>query len=268
MKKNWTVILTMILLSLSLLLSACGSSDNSNKNTKESAGTTAKEEFKYGMSGLFKPFNYKENGELTGFDVEIGKALADKMGMKPVPVTNPWETIIQGLLAKKYDAIIGSMTITDERKKTVSFSNPYYRSGSQVFISGKNQTIKSLEDLKGKKIGVVKASPYGDSARKLTDKDKVIEYDSDLTALMDLPTGRLDAVITDQMVGFRVIKEKAIDIKDIGDLISQDDQAIAVRKDNPALLEKLNKALDEIIKDGTYDRISEKWFGRNILGKN
>lgn len=260
MKRKYSFGLFALVLMFSIFLAACGSNQDG-----KSAKISDQKEFRYGMSGLYKPFNFKDKGKLTGFDVEIGQAIAKKMGMKPVPVTNPWETMIQGMLAKKYDAIIGSMTVTEERLKTVNFSNPYYRSGSQVFIMADNKKLTSVSDLKGKKIGVVKKSPYGDTARTLTDSDKVVEYDSDLTALMDLPTGRLDAVITDQMVGFRVIKEKAINIKDLGTPLSQDNQAIAVRKEDKALLEKINKALDEIIKDGTYDKISEKWFGRNIL---
>lgn len=111
----------------------------------------------------------------------------------------------------------------------------------------------------------MKASTYKDLATQYT--AQIVEYDSDLTALMDLPTGRLDAVITDQMVGYLVIKEGAVNIKDVGEPLTHDDQAIAVRKEDEELLKKLNQALDEIVKDGTYDRISEKWFGRSILGK-
>lgn len=263
MKKKWVYgVLTTLLLG-SAVLSGCGSSEKAATPSGESK--TEQAEFHYAMSGLYKPFNFKENGNLTGFDVEIGQALAEKMGMKAVPVTNPWETIIQGLLANKYNAIIGSMTVTEERLKTVNFSNPYYRSGSQIFVAEGNTEIKTAEDLKGKKIGTVKASPYGELAKKYT--DQLVEYDSDLTAIMDLPTGRLDAVITDQMVGFRVIKEGAVKIKDVGAPLTHDDQGIAVRKEDKELLDKLNKALDEIVKDGTYDKISEKWFGRSILGQ-
>lgn len=253
----------VLLVVLSVFLVACSSSDKG----KEKENASDKEEFKFAMSGLYKPFNFKEKGQLVGFDVEIGEALAEKMGMKAVPVTNPWETLIQGLQAEKYDAILASMTITDERLKSVNFTKPYYQSGAQIFVADKNSAITSKEDLKGKKIGVVKASTFKEFALTFTDSSLVTEYDSDITALMDLPTGRLDAVITDQMVGFRVIKEDAIKIKDVGELLSSDDQAIAVRKDDDQLLEKLNKALDEIIKDGTYDKISQKWFGRNILGE-
>ncbi|MGE5701195.1 MAG: ABC transporter substrate-binding protein [Clostridia bacterium] len=263
-KAKWMVALLSTVLFSSLVLSACGSN---NAAPADSAQSSGKKDFTFAMSGLYKPFNFKENGQLTGFDVEIGQALAEKMGMNPVPVTNPFETIIQGLLAKKYDAIIGSLTVTEERKKTVAFTEPYYRSGSQVFVAEGNTDIKSADDVKGKKIGAQKGSNYLDWAKKLTDADKITTYDSDVTALLDLPTGRLDAVITDQMVGFRFIKEGAGKIKDVGEPLSYDEQAIAVRKEDNELREKLNKALDEIIKDGTYDKISEKWFGRNILGK-
>ncbi|PEC48373.1 ABC transporter substrate-binding protein [Bacillus sp. AFS077874] len=257
MKKNWHGILLSSMIAGAMFLSACGADKTSNQASSK--------EFHYAMSGLYKPFNFKEDGKLTGFDVEIGKALSEKMGMKAVPVTNPWETIVQGLISNKYDAILGSMTITDERLKVVDFSNPYYISGSQIFVADNNKEIKSAEDLKGKKIGVVKASPYKDLAIKFTGKENVVDYDSDLTAIMDLPTGRLDAVITDQMVGFRVIKEGKAKIKDVGTPLTHDNQAIAVRKDDKELEKKINKALDEIIKDGTYEKISKKWFGRNIL---
>lgn len=259
MKKSWMIGLMVSLFFVSVMLTACGSSEKSSGNEKK--------EFRYAMSGLYKPFNFKENGKLVGFDVEIGEALAKKMGMKPVAVTNPWETLIQGLKAKKFDAILASMTVTEERKKSVNFTDTYYRSGAQIFVAKDNETIKSVADLKGKKIGVVKASTYKELALQNTDQGNIVEYDSDITALMDLPTGRLDAVITDQMVGLPIIKDGAIKIKDVGKPLSHDDQAIAVRKEDKELLDKLNKALAEIIKDGTYDKISNKWFGRSILGE-
>lgn len=258
MKRHMLKVIAAIALCASLILSAC---------SKESGTTSAdgKQEFRYAMSGLYKPFNYKENGKLVGFDVEIGEALAKKMNMKAVPVTNPWETLIQGLQAKKYDVILGSMAITEDRLKAVNFTNPYYRSGAQIFVTKNNTSISSAEDLKGKKVGVVKASTFKTLVAKQT--DQITEYDSDITALMDLEPGRIDAVVTDQMVGLRMMKEGKSNIKDAGKPLSLDEMAIAVRKDDKELMNKLNKALDEIIQDGTYEKISKKWFGRNILGE-
>ncbi len=233
-------------------------------------GSPAKNEEKgkltYAMSGLYKPFNYKEGGKLTGFDVEIGEEIASRMGLEANPVTNPWETLTQGLKAEKFDAIIGSMAITDERLKQVDFSRPYYRSGAQIYIYEKNDTIKTADDLKNKKIGVVKASTFRDVALEYTSEDKVTGYDSDVIALQDLPTGRVDAVITDKMVGVMGMKE-GLKIKEVGDPLYVDEMAIAVRKGDSDLLEKINKALEEMIKDGTYEKISNKWFDYNILGE-
>src|SRR4051812_5297082 len=139
MKKKTIVSLMSAILMISIVLAGCGS-------TKETNTAEKQEEFVYAMSGLFKPFNYKEDGKLTGFDVEIGEALAKKMAMKPKAITFPFETIIQGLRDKKFDAILGSMTVTEERLKAVDFTNPYYKSGSRIFVSADNTEIKSKAD--------------------------------------------------------------------------------------------------------------------------
>lgn len=270
--RTWILKLALVMLvGLALVLGGCGGQSAGDKQepAQEEQGAaedTGSEKFSYAMSGLYKPFNYKEGGQLTGFDVEIGAEIAKRMGMEADPVTNPWETIIQGLKAGKYDAIIGSMAITEERKEQVNFTRPYYRSGAQVFVAADNEEITTADDLKGKKIGVVKASTFRDVALEYTDEKNVTGYDSDVIALQELPTGRIDAVITDQMVGFEAIKNE-LKIKDVGEPLWVDEMAIPIMKDNTELLEKVNAALEEMIADGTYDTISEKWFGRSILGE-
>ncbi|MED1950648.1 transporter substrate-binding domain-containing protein [Brevibacillus centrosporus] len=270
-KKAWIGALTSLLLT-GMIIVGCGTSTTSSEPAAKTASQPSgqpgeQKEFVFAMSGIYKPFNYKENGKLTGFDVEIGEALAAKMGMKPVPITFPFETIVQGLIDKKFDAILGSMTITEERAKVINFTKPYYRSGSQIFVAEDNQTITSPDAVKGKKIGVAAATNYEKVAMTLTDKDKVMKYSSgDVSAMMDLGTKRVDAVISDQVFGYLAIKDGGLKVKPIGEPLVYDEQAIGVNKENTELLEKLNKALDEIIADGTYDKICEKWIGRNILG--
>lgn len=257
--------LLILAIGMILVLAGCGGNQEpAGENNEQQGVENAK--FTYAMSGLYKPFNYKDSGKLVGFDVEIGAEIAKRMGMEPNPVTNPWETIIQGLKAGKYDAIIGSMAITEKRKEQVDFSRPYYRSGAQVFVSAENDEIKTPDDMKDKKIGVVKASTFRDVALEYTNEDNVVGYDSDVIALQDLPTGRIDAVITDQMVGVVAIKN-GVSIKDVGDPLWVDEMAIPVNKDNTELLDKINAALEEMIEDGTYAEISNKWFGRSILGE-
>lgn len=250
--------LLILIGALSVVLVACGSDEKTSGSEDD-----VKEEFTFAMSGLYPPFNYNENGELVGFDVEIGNALAEKMGMEAKPVANPWQTILAALQSEKFDAIIGSMAITEERQKEVNFTLPYYESGAQVFIGVDNEEIQSVDDLQGKKIGVVMASTFEDVAKEYT--DDVTTYDSDVTALQDLLVkGRLDAVITDQLVGLYAITQNDLAIKSVDEPIFLDQMGIPVIKENTELLEKLNAALEEIKSDGTYAEIAEKYFGTDI----
>jgi polar amino acid transport system substrate-binding protein len=275
MKSKKKLFLTSIISIIFLiLLAGCGSNSTSNEEEKtESDAKKAETEedlklvhdgkLTFAMSGLLKPLNYKENDKLVGFDVEIGTEIAKRIGLVPNPVTNPWETILQGLKGKKYDVIIGSMTATEERLKQVDFSDPYYISGAQIFIAETNDTIQSKEDLEGKQIGVMQASTHKDVAETLTDKVK--GYPSEIYALQDLIPGSIDAVITDKIVGVSAIKEQGMKIKTVDSVLNREEIAVAINKDHDVLLEKINKAIAEIIEDGTYEKISMKWFGVNIM---
>lgn len=255
-----------------LVLSACGT-EKSSEGEKVTASSGSGNELvddgalTFAMTGQYPPLNFKKDGELTGFDVEIGTEIAERMGLEANPVTNPWETIIQGLKANKYDAIIGSMTATPERDKQIDFTEPYYLSGAQIFVAENDAEIKSKEDLKGKTIGVIQASTWKDMAETLTSPDKVKGYPVDVNALQDLALGRLDAVITDKIVGVSAKNEKGLEIKPIGDLLNEDRVSIGVAEGNEELAEKINEALQSMIDDGTYEEISMKWFNTNIMEK-
>lgn len=255
-KSIYVMLMGLILMSL---LAACGSKEKETSASEEKKGG----DFVFASSGLYPPFNYSDNNKLVGFDVEIGTAIAEELGMNPKPVTNPWQTIIAALQAEKFDAIIGSMAITDERLKEVNFTDPYYESGAQVFVSEDNDSIKSVDDLKGKRIGVVVSSTFEENAKEYTDDVKT--YDSDVTALQDLMVkGRLDAVITDQLVGMYAIKENNLKIKKVGEPIYLDQMGIAISKEDEKLLGDVNKALNTLKENGKYGEISEKYFGEDI----
>lgn len=267
MKKKYPLL--GIVLSAGLILAACGDDDTSNGSDdtgSEGAGSDLnllnEGQFTTAASGLYKPFNYEEGGELTGFDIEIGAALAEEMGLEHNPVTNPFETIIQGLIGNKFDAILGSMAITDERAETVAFSEPYYLSGGKIWVSADNTDITEAADLEGKKIGIVAQTTYEPAAKEYT--DDIQYYNSDVVALQDLVPGRVDAVITADVVGFEA-QNAGLEIKDIGENLWIEEAAIAVRQEDTALLEEVNRALQAIIDNGTYAKISEKWFGTNLL---
>ncbi|OAT79352.1 ABC transporter substrate-binding protein [Desulfotomaculum copahuensis] len=254
-KRKWLLLISGIFL-VAALVAGCGSV------TGKAANTAAQDTFTYAMSGQYRPFNYYDsNKQLTGFDVEIGKALAEKMGMKPEPRAMPWEGLISALKAKKFDAILGSMTITPEREKEVAFSDPYYISGPELFVR-KDSSIKSIKDIKkNTPVGVLISSVYDKEARQYSNNVK--NYTSDITALQDLSHGRVDAVITDRFVGRMAAGEQKLDIKPVGGLIFVERVGIAFRKGDP-LREKVNKALAEIKADGNYRQISEKYFNTDI----
>ncbi|MDI6710164.1 MAG: ABC transporter substrate-binding protein [Bacillota bacterium] len=261
------LVVLMVLASITLIVAGCtGSLTGSVKEEgTPAAGEPAKEAFSWACSGQYRPFNfYDEKNNLTGFDVEIGRALCEKMGMEPKPVTAPWDSLINGLQAKRYDAILGSMTITEERKQQVDFSDPYYVSGAQLFVRKEETGIKSAADLKqDTKIGVLTNSTYDKEARKYS--KNIVNYQSDETALRDLNAGRVDAVITDRFVGKLAIDETGLkNIEMVGDLLFVEEVGIAFRKGDDALREKVNAALKAIKDDGTYLKISNKYFGQDI----
>jgi polar amino acid transport system substrate-binding protein len=253
-------IMIMVVASMLIILSACGSEESSGSSEMQ---LVEEGSFSFAMSGQYPPLNYKEDGELTGFDAEIGKEISKRIGLEAKPVTNQWETMIQGLKANKYDAIIGSMSATPERDKQVDFSEPYYLSGAQIFVAKDNQDIQSKEDLQGKTIGVIQSSTWKEMAEGLSENVK--GYPTDVNALQDLELGRLDAVITDKIVGINAKNEKGLKIKAIGELLNEDRISVAVNEGNKELIEKINEAIQSMKDDGTYEKISMKWFNENIM---
>jgi len=263
LRKKYGLLLMVCILGLALLAAGCGGQDTPEG---QESGNDAKETLSFASSGAYYPFSYydEDTNELVGFDVEIGTALAEAMGMEPDPVTAPWQSLISGLQADKYDAIIGSMTITDERKEKVNFSDPYYVSGPKLFVRN-NSDIAGAGDLtKETPVGVLMQSVYEDLAKEYTDNLKY--YDSDVTALHDLDLERIDAVITDQNVGMANAKKGGWDIKAVGDLLMSENIGIAVKKGNDELVTKINQALKDIKADGTYETISNKYVGMDISG--
>lgn len=222
-----------------------------------------KNQFVFAASGEFKPFSYiNDDLTMSGFDIEVGEALAKEMGLEPVQKRIKFKGIVEGVKTGRADAAVASHTINPQRSKYVSFSTPYYYSGPQIFTRPDSQ-IKTAEDLAGKEVAVAKGSTYADTASKYTDRVKT--YDSDITALQALSSGRHDAVITDFVTGKSAAKE-GFKIK-AQQLISRSEQAIVLPQDNPKLLKRVNEALEELREDGTLTEISLKYFGEDITKK-
>ena len=223
-----------------------------------------KGEIKMAMSGQYPPFNFVDDkNQLTGFDVEIGQAVAKRIGIKAVPLSTAWDGIIAGLLANKYELICGSMAITEERLKSIDFSDPYYRSGAQLFVK-KGAAIKSVADLTGKKVGVTLGTTYEKWVRENISGADVRTYKGVPDMILEVNYGRIDGFITDKIVGALAIKEKGVPIALVGDLLYEEKMGIALRQNNPDLKAAIIEALAAIKDDGTYTEISMKWLGIDV----
>ncbi len=221
------------------------------------------DKIRIGTEGAYPPFNMiDKDGKVAGFDVEIARALCEKMKAECSFVTQDWDGIIPGLLAGKYDAIVASMSITDERKKAVDFTERYY-SNSLGMIAKKESGIDPSK-LGGLSIGAQRATIAADHAAKIEGASTKL-YDTQENAYLDLNSGRIDVLVTDRLPGYDWLSsEQGKGFEFIGDSIDIGDEiGIAVRKGDP-LRERLNKAIGEIRADGTYDKINAKYFPFSI----
>ncbi|MFE8703415.1 transporter substrate-binding domain-containing protein [Cytobacillus sp. FJAT-54145] len=238
-----------------LTLAACGSQASTGGMELVEDG-----KFTYAASGEFKPFSVTEaDGTMTGFDIEVGEAIAEELGLEPVQMKFKFGGIVEGVKSGRFDAAVASHTITEERLQAVNFSTPYYYSGPQIFVRP-DSSSETLDDLTDLEIAVSKGSTYEEDARKVT--DNVILYDSDVTALEALSRGKHDAVITDFITGKEAIGS-GMEIEG-KELLGKSEQAIAIAKDNEALLEKVNEALETLRENGTLEAISKKYIGEDI----
>ena len=228
-----------------------------------------------GVEGAYPPFSYvTPEGELAGFDIDIAKALVEAMGAEVVLVAQDWDGIIPALLAKKYDAIIASMSITEERKKKVAFSDKYYQTPAKFICKKGVMAEFSKENIKGKKVGVQRATIHD---RYLTDNYgndvEIKRYGSQDEAYLDLTAGRVDMLLADSVAlsdGF-LKKPEGADYQFIGPDLSDpkwfgEGAGIAIRKDDTDLVEKFNAAIKQIRSDGTYKKIQDKYFDFNVYG--
>ena len=227
----------------------------------------AADKLKIGTEGAYPPFNLIDaSGKVGGFDVEIAQALCAKMGAECEVVTSDWDGIIPALNAKKFDFLAASMSITEERKQAVDFTDAYYTNKLQ-FIAPKSSDLKADKaSLKGKVIGAQRATIAGTWLEdNLADTVEIKLYDTQENAYLDLSSGRLDGVLADKFVNWEWLKSDAgKDFEFKGDPVFDNDKiGIAVRKGDP-LQGRLNAALKAIVADGTYKKINDKYFSIDI----
>ena len=233
------------------------------------ASSAQAEVLKIATEGAYPPFNYVDSdNKLHGFDVDIANALCERMKVECSIVAQDWEGIIPALMAKKYDAVVASMIATDERKQKIDFTQHYYRTPLSVAVPKDSPITDAQTKFKGLTVGAQASSTqaiYAEDHYAPAGAD-VKFYPTLDEANSDLAAGRVDGVIADKFPLLAWLGTAGKDCcKIIGDVNGTTaDASIAVRKGDDALRERFNKALDEIVADGTYKQINDKYFPFSI----
>ncbi|OMF76452.1 amino acid ABC transporter substrate-binding protein [Paenibacillus peoriae] len=219
-----------------------------------------------GIDDKFAPMGFRdENNELTGFDIDYAKAAGEQMGKQVEFQPIDWSAKESELNSGRIDLIWNGYTITDERKEKVLFTKPYLKN-SQVIVIPATSSLSKLADLAGKTVGLQTLSSAADAldANPIKSKLKqVSEFSDNVLALTDLKTGRLDAVVIDEVVAKYYMSKEQGTYKLLDESLAPEEYGIGVKKGNEELLTQLQSALDELHKNGKAAEISKKWFGED-----
>ncbi|MDR3551962.1 MAG: ABC transporter substrate-binding protein [Clostridia bacterium] len=257
MKKTLAVMLAV--LSMVLVFSASGCH-------KETADVTT---LTIGVDASYPPMEFSDSkGDLVGFDVDFANAIAKQLGIPTKFVKIDWDGIFQGLKTYKYDCIISSVSITPDRLKSYSFTKPYISNAQMIVVKPGDNSIKADTDLASKKVGVQVGTTANDSATTLIEKHnvkmKLSTYPTVLEPFAAMKAGSIDAVIVDEVVGQYYIKTSPKDYAAAAVKLTNEPCGICLRKDDTALRDRVQTAIDTIVANGTMKTLSEKWFGSDL----
>lgn len=277
MKKILALLLALVM--ATCLLTACGEGDATTGSSSATGSQSAqggegtsdgdKKVLTMGTNAAFAPYEYvDENGKYVGIDVEIAQAIADKLGMTLEIEDMEFDSIVTSVKTGAVDFGMAGMTVTEDRKKEVDFTNTY-ATGKQVVIVIEGGKVNSLDGLSDVKIGVQRGTTgdvyatgdYGMNEDGVTENGKVVRYDNGNQAVLALISGAVDAVIIDNEPAKSLVA--ANDGKGLSILETEyvyEEYAICVNKDNAELLSKINTAIDALMLDGTIDGIIEKYI--------
>lgn len=279
---RWVAVLAALLLVLSVLaIVGCGGGTDETTTsavteTPGATGTTGATEttvstadFKLvtpgtltvGSDTAFPPFESMNGTTAEGFDVDLITAIAKKIGLEAVIKTEVFDTLIPTLKAGgKFDVVASAMTITDERKQEIDFTDPYIDSNQSIAVK-KGSTIKSEADLTGKKVGVQSGTTGEAWAKENLTGATTVPFKTATEAFAALQAGNVDAVVNDLPVTAFLVKDPARGLEIVKEVATGEQYGFAVSKENTALLAAMNQALAGLKSDGTYDQIYSKWFG-------
>ena len=256
MSKKWMSLFLGIVL---ILAAGCGGDKKADSTT---TGSGAKKVLTVGTSPDFSPFEFiDDKGQMAGFDIDLIHAIGKQMNAEIKMQNLSWDGLIPALQAGNIDVVIAGIAITPERQQVALFSKPYYNTGLAILVKKGGPAIASEQDLKGKRIAVQIGTVGAERAHKI-EGATVSEFNVSADTFLALKNNNVDAVINHLPVMKYYLKttgEKNFEVA--GPMLNSMPDGIAVKKDNQALMDQINKALDELKANGEYDKIYEKWFG-------
>lgn len=271
MKKR-IILVTAIITILALVFSGCSVSKQAAVTEPKDAAKPqnlleqikADGKIRFGTEGTYAPFTFHDkDGKLTGFDVEIAEEIAKRLGVKAEFIETKWDGMFAGLDAKRFDAIANNVAIKEDRLQKYDFSSSYIVSKAVLIVNEENGDIKTFEDLKGKKSGQTLTSNWMETAKSFG--AEIVQVEGFNQSIDLLASKRIDATVNDRLsfLDFKMQRPDA-PIKTVDQMDTNIQIGIMFNKGNKELVDAVNKALDEIKADGTYLKISEKWFGEDV----
>lgn len=256
---------------LTALLAACGKTETPAASAPAPAVEQPASAVKFviGLDDNFPPMGFRdEKNEIVGFDVDMAREAAKRIGFEVEFKPIDWSAKEAELKSKRVDALWNGLTILEQRKENIAFTDPYM-SNKQIIVVKADSGIKVKADLAGKIVGAQDASSAVTAIEKETELSNQFKefkkFADNITALMDLEAGRLDVVVVDEVVGRYYVSKKPELYHVLDEDFGTEDYGVGLRKDDPENLAKINNALNEMKKDGTAAQIATKWFGKDII---
>lgn len=259
--KKWTLL--ALLLAVLTVLAACGGSEEETGG-EEGGGETAGETYRVGIDTTYPPFEFEEGGEYKGIDIDLINAIAENQGFEIEFNPMDFGGIIPALQAGQLDIAIAGMSITDERKEVVDFSDPYFDAGLSLVVAEDNNDITSLEDLEGATVAVKSGTTGAQFARDNQDEYgyEVTQFEDSPSMFQEVSNGNAEVLLEDYPVIAYAIAESGLSLKTVGDRLTGDQYGIAVLKgENAEVLEQINAGLQELRDSGEYDEILNEYIG-------
>lgn len=215
-----------------------------------------------GTDATFPPMEYTENGKRTGFDIELVEAMAAAMGRKLEWVDIDFKGLIPGLMSKRFDMAVSAIYITDERKKVVDFTEPYFAGGLITMVKVGNTSLKAPIDLNGKKVSVQVGTKSVSYLKQAFPKVELVEVEKNQEMFNLVDIGRADALVTGKPAAFQYMRTRP-GLMVVEPQLTTEEYGMAIRKDTPELTKAANAALAKLRADGSYGRLVAKWFPSN-----